>query len=396
MNPKVSLLGIALGLCLSACTDRPSTAPVAAPAAAPAAEATPADNAEQVQPREPDEDDEVTAVEAGVTYMVVDEAFLTASTPDDNVDSPTSWQAPDGATWLLASAKGSHRVLVYDGDSGASLRQVGEKGKDLGEFKRPNGVAVIDDLLFVVERDNRRVQVLRLPGFEALGAFGRDELQQPYGLWARKHDGGYEVLVSDAYMSAADDDMPPPVEQLDKRYKRYAVNIEADLLSSRLLGHVGATDAAGAIRIPESLQGDVQNDRLLLAEEDQADSTRHKIYDLRFNYSGQDLGRGLFKAQAEGIALWTCADGSGYWITTDQFTDRSVFHVFDRQTLVHRGGFAGKVTANTDGVWLQQKPTRAFPMGVFYAVHDDQAVAAFDWRAVAEALSLRGDCSAAE
>ena len=83
-----------------------------------------------------------------------------------------------------------------------------------------------------------------------------------------------------------------------------------------------------------------------------------------------------------------CADGSGWWIGTDQYKDRSVFHLFDRNTLQHVGSFAGKLTANTDGVWLDEQGDARFPQGVFYAVHDDQALAAFDWRDVASALQL--------
>ena len=83
-----------------------------------------------------------------------------------------------------------------------------------------------------------------------------------------------------------------------------------------------------------------------------------------------------------------CADGGGYWIATDQFKDRSLFHVFDRRTLAHLGAFAGAVTANTDGIWLEQRGNARFPQGVFYALHDDQAVAAFDMRDVGKALGL--------
>jgi 3-phytase len=69
--------------------------------------------------------------------------------------------------------------------------------------------------------------------------------------------------------------------------------------------------------------------------------------------------------------------------------------VFDRVSLASLGAFAGRVTANTDGVWLQQGGTAAFPDGVFFAVHDDRGVAAFDWRDIARALGLRQRCSGA-
>jgi 3-phytase len=384
-----NVLACMLGVLLSAgCSQAPAPAPDAVPGTQTPTPSAPAHD------QEPDQADDVTTTMSGVQFVTVEEAFVTALTPEHNVDSPASWQTAEGATWLLATTKDTHALLVYDGDTGTSLRQVGAEGDAPGQFRRPNGVFVIDDLAFVVERDNRRVQVLRLPGFESLGHFGSAELRKPYGLWLRAQDGGYEVLVSDAYMADPEDEIVPPLAELGQRFKRYRVSIDAGSLSSELLGHVGATDGAGAIRIPESLWGDPANNRLLLAEEDQADGTRHKLYDFGFQYTGQDLGRDLFHAQAEGIALWQCADGSGYWITTDQYKDRSVFHLFDRLSLAHLGAFAGRSTANTDGVWLQQGATREFPAGVFYAVHDDQAVAAFDWRKVAAALRLRADCAA--
>lgn len=346
------------------------------------------------QEKEPDEQSEQDPLlaEQSLSFASVDEAFLTPLTPEDNVDSPASWTAPDGQTWLIATAKSTHRLLVYRGDTGKLLRTVGEQGAAPGQFDRPNGVFVIDNLVLAVERDNRRVQVLRLPEFTPLGSFGEAELQQPYGLWLRRSENGYEVLVSDAFMDPSDEDTVPPLDQLSRRFQRYRFEVQGEVLQARLLGSFGATDAAGAIRIPESLWGDEAHDRLLIAEEDQADGTRIKPYRLSdLGYAGRDLGAGLFRAQAEGIALYACADGSGWWIATDQFKDRSLFHVFERASLAHLGSFAGRTVANTDGVWLDQDASARFPQGVFYAVHDDQGVGAFDWRDIAAALQL-GRC----
>jgi 3-phytase len=336
-------------------------------------------------------------VSAGVAHVTVRERFVTPLTPEDNVDSPAVWTDARGNTLLLATAKATGRLMRYDADTGAAAGTVGTPGSGAGQFDRPNGIFVIDDLLFVVERDNRRVQVLRLPAFTPLGSFGSAELQQPYGLWLRKlADGRYDVLVSDAYMAgkdAAGDDVVPPLAQLDKRLRRYTVNVDSSRVQAELSASLGDTSKAGAIRIPESLWGDAAHDRLLVAEEDTVTGTAVREYDLAGKYRGKTLGLGLFKAQAEGIALWQCDDGSGYWITTDQFKDRSLFHIFDRTSLKHLGAFAGETVANTDGIWLRQAPTRQFPQGVFYAVHDDQGVGAFDWRDIAVALKLRQSCA---
>src|SRR5690606_41059715 len=76
-----------------------------------------------------------------------------------------------------------------------------ERGEGDGQFKRPNGVFVIDDVLLVVERDNRRVQGFALPSLEPLGHFGTDELVKPYGLWVDKADGGYQLYRSEEHTS---------------------------------------------------------------------------------------------------------------------------------------------------------------------------------------------------
>ncbi len=343
-----------------------------------------------------EKDDVVLAATSGVKYQVIPEAFLSSSTPEANVDSPASWQGPDGETLVFASAKASDEILIYNGDTGELLRKFGEPGAALGQLSRPNGVFVVDNLLFVVERDNHRVQVFGLPEMKPIGFFGQRELIAPYGLWVRKIRAYYEVMVSDGYMAGEDkhgDGIIPPPAQLNERFKRYLVGAFENEVQANRLDSFGSTDPKGAIKVPESLWGDEIFGRMLIAEEEKSSGTRLKEYSLAdFSYTGRDVGAELFKAQAEGIALWHCRDGSGYWIAADQFKDHTVFHIFERTSLEHLGAFAGNTTGNTDGVWLNQSPTKAFPAGVFYAVHDDQALAAFDWRDIAKAFGLTEIC----
>lgn len=343
--------------------------------------------------REPDEyeADDVLLRNHDVPHVVVGEAFVTASTPDDNIDSPASW-LQDGRLMLVASAKATDQLVVYDGDTGKRLRTVGGTGTALGQLQRPNGIATIDDrFVFVVERDNQRVQMFKLPDFTPVLAFGQQELGQPYGLWVRRAGRGYEVLVSDAYMAGEDaqgEDVIPSLAQLDRRFRRYEVTQVDGQWSARSAGAFGDTSPAGAIRVPESLFGDEANNRLLVAEEDVPTGTRLREYDLQGRYLGRDVGLGQYVAQAEGIALMRCADGSGWWVASDQFADRTVFHLFERGSLRHAGSFAGKVTGLTDGVWLDERGDARFPQGAFYASHLDLGVAAFDWRDIARALDL--------
>ncbi len=322
----------------------------------------------------------------------VPEAFRTAMTPEDNIDSVASWSAPDGRLLLIATAKATDQLVVYDGESGETISRLGSEGDGPGQFRRPNGIAVVDDLAFVVERDGRRVQVLQLPDLAPLGSFGSEQLRKPYGLWVLPEGGGrYTLYITDAYMAGEDaqgEDILPPLEQLDQRVHRYAVDVADGQARGTHAGAFGDTGPEGALRVVESIWGDPKLDRLLVAEEDESYANEIKVYDLAGGYSGRVIGRGLFAAQAEGIMLRTCAGGSGWWITTEQGKSGTVFHLFDRATLEHAGAVAGATVANTDGIWLHAAPSARFPDGVLYAVHDDQGAVALDWREIARALSL--------
>jgi 3-phytase len=348
--------------------------------------ATPAPTAPAVDP---------AAATTGRTVATVAEAFQTPMTPDDNIDSPASWTSPEGQVWLIATAKATDKVVVYDGQTGAHLRDVGTRGTEPGQFVRPNGIAVVDDLMVIVERDNHRVQVFKLPDFTPLGTFGADDLRKPYGLWVNKQADGYDVYVTDSYDAGEDaqgNDVLPPLAELDKRVRRYAMKIENGKAQGTLVSSIGDTSEAGALRVVESIWGDPANDRLLIAEEDETYASEFKVYTLEGKFTGTTFGRDAFKAQAEGVMLRTCGN-DGWWITTEQGKQRSVFHLFDRHTLKHVGAFQGNTVANTDGIWMSHTPSPRFPHGALYAVHDDQGVVAFDWASVAKQLSLPLECN---
>jgi 3-phytase len=245
----------------------------------------------------------------------------------------------------------------------------------------------------VIERDNRRVQLFSLPGLTSVARFGDDELIKPYGGWIQVEAPElYRLYVSDAY-ETADERVPPPAE-LDRRIHVFELQVDRGpnrTIAGAQATHAtafGATEGPGVLHVVESLWGDPLTDRLLIAEEDPAGGRVIKTYSLEGRFTGPVIGADIFRSQPEGIALYECADGSGYWITTDQSRGRNVFHLFDRQTLTHAGGFSGEITRNTDGIWLNQAPLAGFPAGALFAVHDDQAVAAFDWRDIAAALSI--------
>jgi len=332
-------------------------------------------------------------VHAVPTVLDVPESFVSVETPAEELDSAAAWTAPDGHVWVIVTGKSTHRLDVYDGDSGERLRQVGSEGSAPGQFLRPNGIAVAGDKLFVVERDNHRVQVLSLPDFKPVGSFGEKELRSPYGLWINETEPGeLEVYVTDSFMYGKHYDVVPPYSELDQRVRRYRVQFDQDgKLMASYGGAFGDTREDYALRMVESIAGDAPNDRLLIADEDTRHLSTLREYSFSGKFSGRSLPQDSFGAEAEGVALWTCPDGSGYWIAVDQLAPHTIFHLFDRKTLAPVGSFQGKVTSHTDGVALHG-PTVRFPGGVLYAVHDDKALAAFDLREVARTLRIAPTC----
>jgi 3-phytase len=325
---------------------------------------------------------------------IVPERFVSTESPEDELDSLATWPTENGATWLIASAKSTHRLAVYDADSGQRLRTVGGKGQAPGQFKRPNGLTMFGDHLFVVERDNHRVQVLRLPDFVPLGSFGDTELRSPYGVWINEiAPGELEAYITDSFMYGDKYDRVPELRELDQRVRRYKIHFDdGDAMRSEYVGSFGDTSEDAALRVVESIAGDPANDRLLVADEDARHLSTLREYTLAGRYTGRRLPDRSFDAQAEGVALWSCPNGAGYWIAVDQLMPRTIFHVFDRVSLVPQGSFSGEVTAHTDGIALHAAGTNAFPTGALYAVHDDRSVTAFDLGDVARALQLQSGC----
>lgn len=342
-----------------------------------------------------------TTAPARPTPYVVAERYVSKPVADEELDSLATWyNKADKRTWLIASGKSTHRLSVFDAADGSLLRHVGGKGKRAGQFTRPNGLAVSGDLLFVVERDSPRVQVLRLPGFTPAGTFGSDQLRSPYGIWVNGGDAKtLHVYVTDSFMQGEKKDVVPPLAQLDQRVRRYLVTIDGKgRVQASYGGSFGDRSESRALRMVESLAGDPTRDRLLIADEATRDAdgspreSTFRSYSLAGQPSGRSLPAGSFDAEAEGIALWACSENSGYWIAADQLNPHTLFRVFHRDSLDLIGSFRGNTTAHTDGITLRRDASTAFPAGALYAVHDDKSVSAFDLRDVARTLGLPQAC----
>jgi 3-phytase len=299
-----------------------------------------------------------------------------------NVDSVAIWH-PDA--WLIATAKETDALLVFSAEDGRLIREVTLEGTSLGGLDRPNGIRVVDDLALVVERNHRRVTVLRLPDFEPVGTFGGDVLRWPYGLAiVRQGAGRYTVYVTDNYETESG--AVPPAEALGERVRVFSVGVNGDELDASLVNTFGATRGPGVLHEVESIAADPERGRLLIADELEAERNI-KVYDLQGRYTGRTIGEGRFRVEVEGIDLYACGD-RGYWVATDQSDLVSWFRVFERDSLDYVGTVVGQVTHTTDGVAVTSTPVASFGEGALFAAHADAGLAALDWRRIRSALGL--------
>lgn len=336
---------------------------------------------------QPNRPEPVVAPGDGLATTLIAEAFVAGAPPDAEVDSLATWVSPEGELRVIASAKHAGNLLFYDGTSGALLPEP----MPAGSLAYPNGLAVYGDALFVVERDAARVQVFDLPELALRGQFGTNLLVWPYGIWLYESaPGQVEVFVTDSYQ---DDGQLPPLAALDQRIRHFRVQLTVQGIDARHVSSFGSTEPDGALRWVESIAGDAAFDRLVIAEEhpDQRDQGA-AIYDLAGSYSGQRMGAGLTQGDQEGLALYECPSGNGFWIATDQGPQINRFHVFDRASLDYLGSFGGEHTRNTDGIAFYAGASERFPYGVLYVANNDRGISAFDWRDIAAALNLWLDC----
>ena len=327
-----------------------------------------------------------TPTPAGSAVAVVEERWVSAADTIWDVDTPALWT--DGsASVVLVTAKGTHDLQRFDGGSGRRMEAWGEQGAELGMFDRPNAVLVVDDFALIVERDNRRVQVLAMPEGTPLGAFGADVLRYPYGIAVAGTPRDLVVWVTDDYEDV--EDVVP--DDLTKRLHRFDVTLRSGR-APEVTAHSthGAPHGDGALRVVESIQVDPDQERVFVADE-----SRRSYLEYGFDgtFQGRQLGAPEIGGDPEGIVLVRCGAEAGYWVLTDQQPDVTLFRVYDRESREARGVFRGAVTTNTDGATFELGPVPGFPNGVLYAIHDDQALSAFDWADIARALGLRSDCS---
>ncbi len=288
---------------------------------------------------------------------------------------------------LFVTGKESDTVEILDPQSGKLLRTLGGPGKDLGQFRRPNGIAVIEDYLLVVERDNQRVQVLHLPDCRPIGSFGHDDLIKPYGLsLAPGEDGAWMIYITDDYSAPTGRGGKIDPQKLDGRIKVYSVKLQAEALQAQLKSKIGPADAAAALYKVESIQVDPDRNHLFVCEETE-DCV--KVYSLDGKYQGRLTSHWPAGHDTEGLALVNDpkAPAGGYLIVTEQGPKLTSFHIYSADGAQYFGAFTGDpLLANTDGICFSPGDLGPMRAGALFAVHDDKQVYGYSWQKILDVL----------
>jgi len=298
-----------------------------------------------------------------------------------DTDSVAVYRTDARTAWLFATEKAGDTVAMFDAVSGKLLGRLGGTGTGAGRFGRPNGICVADvpgkgglhrPVLFVAERDNRRVQAFSLPDRKPIGTFGQKRFRSPYGIDVCRSDDALLVFVTDAGA--------PRTEHV----RRWRVRLAGEAIAAEHERSFGDAEGKGVLSAVESIAADAENKRLYICDEG---SPRNiKVYSLDGKFLGRTFGDGVVQHEAEGLAIWR-RGREGYIILADQGAHRTYFRVFDRASLKHVGTFTSRI-ANTDGICLVQAPLGPWKTGVLYAVHNDGPVRACAWADIAKALEL--------
>jgi 3-phytase len=81
--------------------------------------------------------------------------------------------------WLFILSQDSNKIFILNALSGKYIKSLGSHGDAIGQFDTPSDMSIYDDYLFILERDNHRIQIFSLPELKFVGIIGEVELTAP-------------------------------------------------------------------------------------------------------------------------------------------------------------------------------------------------------------------------
>jgi 3-phytase len=246
----------------------------------------------------------------------------------NNLDSIALW-----SDYIFVTSKNKHKVYIYN-IKGDLIETIGSYGSGEYQFKRPNGIFTIDDILFVVERDNKRIQLFNLPDLKFIKFIGEGILKKPYGINGYKNNY-YHVYVTD---------------DEDKVVYKFTLD-----------GKLNYTYTSfGDFEKTESIVVDPYFNRVLVADEIEKNI---KVFDLNGKYE-KNILEDYFKGEPEGIVSL-----DDIYIFVDQHKNKNRFLVVGKDLNFVTSFYSDRIQ-NTDGIAANNE--------YLYAIHDDGGLSCID------------------
>jgi 3-phytase len=311
--------------------------------------------------------------------MEIKESFVSKKDKKANIDSLIIY-IDKKHNYVVATAKQTHQLYVYDAIKGAILKKIGSKGVKKLQFHRPNGIGLYKKICFVVERDNQRIQILKLPDFKFVGFITHASIKKPYGISIQKISTNYiKLFITDNTTLFS----KKRIHIFHLRFYKNTITYHYDPLFF-VSSHVKKNDLP---RKMESIFVDPAYDRVYVADE-----FSHKIRVYQLSTAKLLFHKIKLHAEPEGIGMYALNEKEGYLIFTAQSMSpkKNIFYVYDRRTLTYISKFSGQQTSNTDGIVVTNIGYGPFKRGVFVAVHNDQAISLFNWEDITQKTTLCG------
>jgi len=202
--------------------------------------------------------------------------------PSLSLSSHAFWHGENGEHWVLGLAGGVDGIVIHDARKGGELRRIGKPGVEKGEFDEPVEIHVADDMAFVLERGNHRIQVIELPECASLGFFAGERLADPidFALY-RIENGAFYLYVADEKKLKGE----TVVHVL-----RYAVSRAVNTVHSAYKLTFGYSPGDGHLRNVASVTVD-DSARQVLVTEKTAGGDKIKVFSLDGDFIGLDFDR---------------------------------------------------------------------------------------------------------
>jgi len=289
--------------------------------------------------------------------------------------------------YLFVTAKNTDELLVFDKRTLILLQSI-QKISGAPQFNKPNGIKIIDNLLFVTnvrQKKNGSLQIFTILELETgIKSFIKlkfltqvNKLRMPYGIDVVKLPNppmkNFYVYV----IFLACNNFENNGEIIEYRL---IVNFDSTIKELKLLKRnlpMNPKSYIHTLGFIESIKADFDNKKLFIADETNQIVYTFPLFSIRW-----DENKILFdgfnkKNDPEGIAI-----SEKYIVLTQQgaTAKETLFHVFDRNSLKHIGHFYGRNTKNTDGIVVDPETN------YMYTIDDDRRVSKFNLNDIVEKL----------